>query len=79
MSSSPAISSSRDGGVIVSQISPGGSRWTPLVWLSAIRIVGPTGASGRYARSGVSSSIRPAATCCMISTAVNVFVIEPIR
>ena len=37
----------REGGSIDSQISPGGSRWSPVRWLSAIRIVGPTGASGR--------------------------------
>ena len=49
------------------------------MWLSAIRIVGPTGASGRYVRIGASSSIRPAVTSCITSTAVNVFVIEPMR
>ena len=49
------------------------------MWLSAIRTVGPTGASGRYVRSGASRSMRPAWTSCMIRTAVKVFVIEPIR
>ena len=42
-------------------------------------IVGPCALSGRCAVSGSSSESSPASRSCMIPTAVNVFVIEPIR
>ncbi len=73
------MSSSRDGGVIVSQISPGGSRWRPLRCESASRIVRPTGASGIWVRSGSSRERTIASRNARMHTAVKVFVIEPIR
>ena len=75
----PVSSSSRDGAFIVSQISPGGSRWSPEKCASIRPIVGPCALSGRCAVSGSSSESSPASRSCMIPTAVKVFVIEPIR
>ena len=75
----PASNSSRDGAFIVSQISPGGSRWSPEECASIRPRVGACALSGRCFVSGSSSESSPASRSWRIPTAVNVFVIDPIR
>ena len=76
----PRGAPARDGGVIVSQISPGGSRWRPDrcdEGLANGRAAGRLGYVGAQRRRRARAA--PAPRSCMTQTAVNVFVIEPIR